>query len=30
MQMQIKIDVETEDGDEIITTIYNTIHKLAE
>jgi hypothetical protein len=28
MQMQISIDVETVDGDEIITTIYNTIHKL--
>jgi hypothetical protein len=30
MQMRIKLDVETEDGDEIITSIYNTIHKLAE
>ncbi|MFT5127208.1 MAG: hypothetical protein ACI8W8_000809 [Rhodothermales bacterium] len=28
MQMQISIDVETADGDEIITTVYNTIHKL--
>ena len=30
MQMEISVDVETVDGDEIITKIYNTIHKLAE
>ena len=30
MQMEISVDVETVDGDEIITKIYNSIHKLAE
>ena len=25
-QMEIAIDVETEDGDEIITKIWNTVH----
>ena len=26
-QMEISIDVETEDGDEIITKIWNTVHE---
>jgi len=30
MQMEISVDVETIDGDEIITKIYNSIHKLAD
>jgi hypothetical protein len=30
MQMQIDLDVETENGQPIITSIYNTIHQLAE
>ncbi|MCM8527221.1 MAG: hypothetical protein NE327_11940 [Lentisphaeraceae bacterium] len=30
MQMEIKIDVETTDGDEIITKVYNSIYKLAD
>ena len=30
MQMEIAVDVETVDGDEIITKIYNSIHKLAD
>ncbi|NRA36528.1 MAG: cytochrome C, partial [Planctomycetes bacterium] len=30
MQMEISLDLETEDGDLIITKIYNSIHKLAE
>ena len=30
MQMEISLDLETVDGDEIITKIYNTIHKLAD
>ena len=30
MQMEISVDVETVDGDEIITKIYNSIHKLAD
>ena len=29
MQMEISVDVETVEGNEIITKIYNTIHKLA-
>ena len=27
-QMEINIDVETEEGDEIITKIWNTVHEL--
>ena len=30
MQMKIALDVETEDGEPIVTEIYNSIHKLAE